>query len=173
MDERSVDIFAMIHEGSSASGQVALADLPRLASLLASDAGTLRWTAQGRVEGEARTGTRLILVLDAQARPALACGKCLEPVEVELVVASTLLVVADEALAAELDEQEMEIDVVAGSRHFDLLGLLEDEAILALPPLASHEDCAPPSLAAEDAEEPAGPLAGLAAFKRDGPARPQ
>ncbi len=173
MDERSIDIFAMIHEGSSVAGQEALSNLPRLASLLASTAGTLRWTAQGRVEGDPRTGTRLYLVLEAQARPALPCGKCLEPVEVELVVARRLLVVADEAMAAELDEQEMEIDVIAGSRHFDLLALLEDEAILALPPLAAHEDCAPPGLGADDGEEHAGPLAGLAAFKRGGPVRPQ
>lgn len=168
MSARTIDIFGMIRAGERLAGEEALAALPRLASLLAGVDGTLCWTARGECRRDPLGGEEMLLVLAAAATPALACGKCLGPVTVDLRVARTLRVVADEATAAALDELESEIDVIAGSRQFDLIALLEDEAILALPLLAAHEHCAAPAVAGDREEERTRPLAGLAAFRRGG-----
>ena len=172
MDYRAFDIFAWIRAGGEARGTSELAQMPRLASLLADQAGTLDWSARGWIERAIGGGQALMLELAASARPMLACSNCAEPVAVGLAFERTLRVVADEASAEHLDEQETEIDVIAGSRHFDLLELVEDEAILALPALARHENCEiPPQWRAGDEqheEAAAGSLAALARFRKGG-----
>ncbi len=173
MDHRAIDIFGWIRAGSAARGDLQLAAMPRLASLLAADTGTLAWEARGWLEQGHGGDAALMLQVRASARPMLSCSNCLEPVAADLVVDRTLRIVADEASAARLDEQEPEIDVIAGSRRFDLLELIEDEAILALPPLARHAQCAAPGQW-DDADDdvangPSGSLAALASLRKGGP----
>lgn len=170
MNESSVDIFGWIRAGAHARGELPLAAMPRLAEMLASESGSLTWEAIGRPERDPLGGERLMLTVRARARPALQCARCLEPVAVDLTVERTLCIVANEALAERLDEQEAEIDVLAGSLHFDLLELVEDEAILALVPFATHEKCVAPRRSDEDEGLPTGALAGLAALKGGGTA---
>jgi uncharacterized protein len=81
-----------------------------------------------------------------------------------------MLFVDDEAAAAELDA-ESEDDVLVSSAHFDLLALVEDELLLALPIVPRHDACPAPLPAPSDdlSEEPrANPFAALAALKRGG-----
>lgn len=172
MDHRAIDIFGWIHTGGEARGDLQLAQMERLVSLLADDVGTLGWEARGWVEQAMGGEEAMMLQLRASARPLLTCSNCLEPVAVDLSLDRTLRIVADEAVAARLDELNPDIDVIAGSRHFDLLELIEDEAILALPPLARHDLCVPPRRLRDDdddeQEQPRGSLAALASLKKGG-----
>jgi uncharacterized protein len=80
--------------------------------------------------------------------------------------------VEDEAQAAELDA-ELDDDVLALPRWLDLVELIEDELLLALPLVPRHAVCPVPlpmALEAETApaEEAPHPFAALAALKRPG-----
>lgn len=172
MDHKAIDIFGWIHTGGEARGDLQLAQMERLVSLLADEAGSLSWEARGWVERALGGDEAMMLQLHATARPLLTCSNCLEPVAVDLAFDRTLRIVADEASAARLDELDPEVDVIAGSRHFDLLELIEDEAILALPPLARHDQCAAPGrlrdAGADPEEQSTGSLAALASLMKGG-----
>lgn len=102
-------------------------------------------------------------------------GDSLQRMPLALQAERSFLFVRDEATAAQLDE-ELEDDVLVLPRQLDLLELVEDELILALPLVPRHETCPQPlPMSAADAGWPAEeaephPFAALAALKK--PPRP-
>jgi uncharacterized protein len=89
----------------------------------------------------------------------------------EIVAQRSFLFVHGENTAAELDN-DSEDDVLALTRSLDLVELIEDELLLALPLVPRHETCPQPLLAGEPEaladDEPPHPFAALAALKRGG-----
>ena len=70
------------------------------------------------------------------------------------------------------------MDLLVSSRRFDLAALVEDEAIMALPPAPRHDDCSAPAVAdapaagegadagpGDAAPAPRNPFGALAALK--------
>ena len=92
----------------------------------------------------------------------LECQRCMNPVEVKLAPRVRFeLVDTEAALDADDDDRW---DAVLQSARFDLLHLLEDELLLALPFAPMHETCAPP--ADSTAGEKIMPFALLAGLKK-------
>jgi uncharacterized protein len=83
------------------------------------------------------------LQLQARATVWQTCQRCLEPVAETLDIDRSLRFVAGEDEAARLDEDSEE-DVLALTRTLDLVSLVEDELILALPLVPRHEACPNP-----------------------------
>lgn len=142
---RKLDIEAFIESGETLEGALPLTDLARLAEELAKDAnvGTLQlvsWSATGRQVPQRVGGPQLWLDLKAQGQMAMECQRCLHAVVLPMAVDHSIRFVKDEAAAAELDA-DSEDDVLALSRQFDLMGLIEDELIMALPIVPRHEHC--------------------------------
>ena len=81
--------------------------------------------------------------LQADTRLPLVCQRCLLPVDVPVAVDRSFRFVADEATAAAQDD-EAEEDLLALSRSFDLLELIEDELLMELPVAPRHEVCPEP-----------------------------
>lgn len=169
-----VDSRELARTAARLEGSFEIARLERLASLLASPAGRLAWRARGE-RRERADGHNDFLHLELAATPILACVRCLGEVAVPLQLARSFRLVASEAQAASEDADETELDVLAGGARFDLGELVEDEAIMALPAIARHEDCTLPGQAGQGiAEMPADegdrirPFAGLAALKKTG-----
>lgn len=170
-DVLRLDVEAFAVDAATLDGQWPLAELPRLAAS-ANEPGPdhpVTWRVAGRLV-KARVGTPEVW-LDLQARVTLPlqCQRCLESVETALEVQSALRFVAGEEQAAELDA-DSEDDVLALSRALDLRELIEDELILALPLVPTHERCPEPLVAPPEdpAFERAGkpqPFAVLAALK--------
>ena len=93
---------------------------------------------------------------------SVECQRCMNPVEVRLAPRVRFeLVDAEAALDADDDDRW---DAVLHSERFDLLHLLEDELLLALPFAPMHEACAAP--ARSSAGEKAMPFALLAGLKK-------
>ena len=178
---RRLDIEAFVDSGEALSQATSLTDLPRLGELAHPGArptadDLVHWEAQGSLRP--RTGGAPERWLHLQARTAvrLECQRCLDPVDTPLAFERRFLFVADEAAAARL-AADQEDDVLVISRSFDLLELVEDELLLALPLVPRHETCPrPPAMnfeadEAEDepveAERP-NPFAALAALKKSG-----
>lgn len=150
MNERTylphkLDLGAFINEESRLEGLLPLANLSRLASGLAQDLELaplepLSWWAEGRLEPQRVGAPQLWLDLHAEGNFPWECQRCLQPVFIPVTVNHTVRFVADEAAAAELDA-DSEFDVLAISRQFDLLALIEDELIMAQPIVPRHDEC--------------------------------
>lgn len=106
---------------------------------------TVQWQAQGElVETAAGSGVgsaaQVWLHLQAQATLPQICQRCLADVDLTLDVDRAYRFVADEA-TAEAQDDDCEEDVLALSREFNLMELIEDELLMALPLVPRHEVC--------------------------------
>ncbi len=115
---------------------LAIADLPRLRSQLAS--------GEGRVTGQVRFGRdRGVPVVDVEisARAELICQRCLAPFACPVECGGRVAMVADAAEAERVPE-ELETILAPGHR-ISVRDLVEEELLLALPivPLHAGRDC--------------------------------
>jgi uncharacterized protein len=102
--------------------------------------GLVSYSVQGERKNAGASNEEIWLHLSASAVLPLTCQRCLGPVELPVSVQRSFRFVENEALAAILDE-ESEEDVLALSKDFDLLELVEDELIMGLPTVPKHEVC--------------------------------
>jgi uncharacterized protein len=172
-----VDIPAFAADARPESGTLDARTLPRVAEALhLADHGDVpveaHWSARGelrRVRGEIETWMDLQITLEAP----LECQRCLETVTLPLQIERAFVFAASEDQAALWDE-EREEDVLVSSRNFDLLALIEDEIVLALPLVPRHDTCprtlrtsvGEEELAASTPEEVKHPFAALAQLRK-------
>ncbi len=156
-----IDTFEFCRHRERRDGQFAVADLTRLAGELADESGVLIWSLQG---GSNKSG-HLQLTLKISGAVQLRCQRCLTSFEFPIESESALVLAADEKSADELEEllDDDRVDVIVGSREFDIVQLIEDEALLALPLAPKHELC--PDNAALDALKGAKKESPFAALK--------
>lgn len=174
-DPRRLDLQRLADEAATLDGQWPLGSLDRLTTdaAVAGD-GQVHWTLVAERRPVAGGGADPWLHLHADAAVRLTCQRCLQPVEAALAVQRSFRFVADEAEAERLDEAADDEDVLAlpPRGRLDLLPLLEDELILALPLVPMHEACPEPLPQPEDAPDAAPaahPFAALAALKQQKP----
>lgn len=140
----ALDIHEFTRRGDAAGAREPIASFERLASLLVSTDGALGWHVEGRSAVGHDGARQAFMSLSLQARPRMRCVRCLEPIEVELALEREFRFVSTEAQAEREDADDDELDVLVASRRFDLGALVEDEAIMALPPAPRHDDCQAP-----------------------------
>jgi uncharacterized protein len=170
---RHLDIAAFAAAGATLQGHDALTKFERLLdeSEGREPGRQVHWQAEGHQQADASGHARNWLHLRAEAMLSLTCQRCLAPVDVALNVAQDFRFVADEQ-QAEAEDEASEEDVLALSRDFDLLSLVEDELLMALPFAPVHDTCpSAPRLHAQDADfvdEPAkpNPFAALSGLKK-------
>ena len=163
---RVVDPVAMARRGANIASTTAVSHMERLCSALASDDGMIDWQAEFESVNRNDGGYQSWLTLRFKAPVELACSFCAEPMATILDGEARFMFVNSEDEAARLDEQADDFDVLATDERFDLLGLLEDELIMAVPLLAHHETCPGNAEAADQAsenDERQQPFEGLAA----------
>jgi uncharacterized protein len=171
LDPRRLDVAAAAAAGAALDGRWPLSDLTRLADGAAGQVDEpVAWSARFEQRRELGAAPQAWLLLQAQARVARECQRCLQPVLLSLDMNRAFRFAPSEDEAAALDA-DSEDDVLVLSRHFDLRELVEDELLLAMPIVPMHEQCLSPLLGAvpdEPAAEaaPAHPFAALAAWKR-------
>ena len=144
-----LDVSGFARSGGLLQGTLPLATLARLAESAVSPAdteaeGTCAWQAEGLLKQPPGGAPEVRLRLQARATVWLACQRCLQPAEHALQVDRTLRFVATEEEAERLDEASEDEDVLALDHALDLLALVEDELILALPIVPRHERCPQP-----------------------------
>jgi uncharacterized protein len=116
------------------------------------------------------------LRLQASARVARECQRCLQPMRIALAAERRIFFVEGEDAAAALDA-ESDDDVLALTPALDLRSLVEDELLLALPLVPRHEVCPQPlprPFVEEETEASPGekPFAALASLKLKQGSRP-
>ncbi|MDR2032067.1 MAG: YceD family protein [Azoarcus sp.] len=162
---RIADVFRFAAERRALAGEIAVSLFERLADQLVDSEGAVRWRLAGSFDAEGRPR----LYLEASGRLTLRCQRCLGRLAWELTVAAALLPVrAGQALPEdELENDEVDVVEVDGDGEVDVLSLIEDEILLALPIVPRHEDCAAPRPTETDGdgasrgESPFAALAGL------------
>ncbi len=166
-----LDVPAFAAAGATLTGQVPMARLGRLTAECETGASNaVDWEATGELRDMNSPSPQQWVRLCARAKLARTCQRCLQPMLVELMVDRWFCFVADEATASALDD-EMEDDVLVSSRSLDLIELLEDELLLAMPLVPRHEVCAEPSAgfsagsAQSAADERPHPFAALAKMR--------
>lgn len=112
-------------------GWIPLAAFSRLATLLERDTGEVQIALQFTLDDELRP-----LVRGSAAAPAcVACQRCLESVDLELVASIDMVLVKSEDEAREMLPRRD--TVVFSEERVELVTLLEDDLILSLP----HDAC--------------------------------
>lgn len=134
-----IDAFDFSRREERREGDVMVADLPRLAAELANGSGVLHWTLQGAADrlGHAQ------LALSVTGAVQLQCQRCLTLFAFDIVSESVLVLAKDESSADEIDAllDDDAVDVIVASCVFDVIQLIEDEALLALPLAPKHDTC--------------------------------
>ena len=144
-DPRRLDVAAFAKAQARLDGRQPVRDFARLAELVLQDpAAEVAWTVEGRWHQPTGGEPERRLHLRAQAPVRMSCQRCLEPADLVLVVDRTLRFVRDEREAELLDEASEDEDVLALPPRLDVVELLEDELILALPLVPRHESCPSP-----------------------------
>lgn len=134
------DPIKFANEARSVSGQVGLAELSRLEGVLAVPDGVLDWALEGYRGEDGKPYLRLSM----QASPVLHCQRCLSSLAWRFDHVSVLQLVRP---GTQISDEELEIeefDTIEGLADFDVLALVEDEMLLALPIAPRHEECVPP-----------------------------
>ena len=174
---RHLNVAAFTQAKAAISGEELLQNYERLAQELQAPAPdlTLKWQATGESRTAVDGSVRPAIHLQVQANVPLTCQRCMEAVHTPIDVDRHFIFVPDEATAAAMDD-DSEDDVLEMSTDFNLLGLIEDEVLMALPLVPRHDVCPTgviQSAQTDDfndvAEEKPNPFAALAALKSQKP----
>ena len=133
---------------------------------------TVNWKATAELRPGADAEGDVWLHLAARTSVPLTCQRCMGTVATPLEVDQWYRFVATEDIAMAEDDASEE-DLLVMAPQFDLLAVLEDELLMALPLVPMHGECPVPAVMrlGEDAlAEPAGdkpnPFAMLAQLKK-------
>ena len=148
---RRLDVKSFAEEGGTLAGEEALRTHERLLAETQGRGGEtpVSWSVTGEIRNPNHVQPEVWLHLKTSTVMSLTCQRCLAPVEVPVALARDFRFVTDEQTAAAQDD-ESEEDVLALSRTFDLLELVEDELLMEMPLAPRHETCPPVHLVVED-----------------------
>lgn len=151
-DHRFIDVFELARTGQQVEGHRPLANLPRLAPMLAGASADLRFRYRGHLDARRRSAGTLQIEADVPLR----CDRCGATLTLPVAVHSSFYFVHSEAELARIPVDDSEDEPLLGNRRFDLDELIEDELILACPISPRHAGCQ--SDLQTDAETAAAPV---------------
>ncbi len=133
---RIEDPFAFARAGGLQSGQVVMADMPRLQDRLAGNAGKVDYVVRGGLDQLQRPQ----LLLEIAGTAALRCDRCLAPLDFALRLRSRVLLMTPGTIPPDDDDPETPewIETEAGP-GLDLQELVEDEIVLGMPLSVRHD----------------------------------
>lgn len=134
-----IDAFTFCQHREQREGSTKIADFPRLSAECANADGVLNWTLLGGVN---QLGLPQ-LTLTVCGQFPLMCQRCLMPFDFEVDSQSELILAKNDDHADEIEGmlEDDEVDVVVGSKTFNVMELIEDEALLAIPQSPKHAVC--------------------------------
>ena len=173
-DAQHLNIEAFAKASSTLNGTEVLSRFERLQDE-AQGAGAqnlVQFATTGLTRPDGAAGEQVWLALTAEVALPQTCQRCLAPVDVPVSFEREFRFVASEEVAA-VEDEESEEDVLVLSRDFNLLELIEDELLMALPVVPKHEVCpgnvklqVADSDFVEESQEKPNPFAVLAQLKK-------
>ncbi len=136
-----VDPFKLVEQGRLFEGRIPQQDFSRLQELLFSDNENKNNLIAVNLEFT-RTDTRLPVIKGhIKAELQMVCNRCLEATDLSIDSTLEVVLVGSDAQAERLQEG-FDIWLVEDQTLF-LRDFIEDEILLAMPIVISHEDCVP------------------------------
>lgn len=106
-----------------------------------SEGSAVRWKAEGSMRAGSVLGAlQPWLHLTGEGCVPMTCQRCLQTVNVVVTFDRLFRFAADDA-TAEFEDEHAEEDVLTLRSDFPLRELVEDELLLAMPPVPMHEVC--------------------------------
>lgn len=131
---RIEDPFGFARAAGRQVGEIAIAQLQRLADRLTDDRGTVSFVVHGTHDRRQRP----MLELEVSGVLRLRCDRCLAPLDYRLALQSRVLLAQPGATVQDDDDPETPEWIEAG-RDLDLVELVEDEILLGLPLSVRHD----------------------------------
>jgi uncharacterized protein len=157
-NEFVIDSISFAKKCESLQGKIAVSSLERVRDDLASTQGEIEFHLQGGMDGRSRPS----LTLSISGQVMLTCQRCLADLAHALNLSSRLVLVASEAELPSLDAEDEDADVVLASGKMNMLEILEDEIILALPMAPKHDfECVGTNNADDNSSAKRGPFSIL------------
>lgn len=155
-----IDSLDFARRGGELSGDVPVAELPRMTDLLADSEGKISYVVRGLTGKDGNP--QLELILDGQCD--LRCQRCLNALSYPVKLVSKLRLVT-EGEVEKTDIEDDEVDNIPAEKHLDVLALLEEELLLSLPIAPKHGlgEC---QIAVEGLSRSNNPFAVLAGLKK-------
>jgi uncharacterized protein len=150
------------------SGIVAGSDLGRACDMLHEQTASVEWVLRGEQNQRVDGGVEQYLALTLKGTADMVCLRCLGTVTIPIEEDRQLRLAKDEEQAEKLDLEDDWIDAIVGGNRFDVLALVEDEVILALPFSPMHEACESPA-GGDVADKRPNPFLVLAQMKKPNP----
>jgi uncharacterized protein len=173
-DPLRLNVASFAQSAASIEGSVPLSGFDRLMEESGGQGGLIpvRFALQGSMQVDPAGLEEPWMHLGASTTLVQVCQRCLGAVDIEVQFERDFRFVATEALA-EVEDEESEEDVLVLSRSFNLLELIEDELLMAMPPVPKHSMCpnpvklaaADPGFVAVTTAQP-NPFAALQALKK-------
>lgn len=160
MSQRGVisDPFKFAAEGRSLSRRIPLAELSRLADVLVETNGEVEYSLSGELGLDRQPRLRLV----ASGVLRLRCQRCLGAMDWPLDIESVLQLVRPGALIPDGELEIDEFDAIEAMADMDVLSLVEDEIVLAVPIAPRHVSCeAPRPMGGADEKSPFAALGKL------------
>ena len=135
MDARPfIDSLDFARNGREISGEILVAELPRLQAMLENPQGILSYSVSGGVD---KHGTHFLdVAVTGQCR--LRCQRCLNGLDYPVSL-DTRLLLNDQASLDALGDDDKEFDSILADTHLNVLDMLEEEILLSLPIAPKHE----------------------------------
>ncbi len=155
-----IDSSEFSRQGRVIEGTVPLAILQRLKHELLDAEGDLSVRLEGWQDNGGKCGLRLAVAGGVRLR----CQRCLEGIDLPLDIGSRFQLIRPGEDWPDDDLENDEMDAIAAEKELDVLALIEDEVLLALPIVARHAQCQPPQTAGID--HGTSPFKALAVLKK-------
>jgi uncharacterized protein len=137
-----LNLQELAQDGQPWSETTFIKDLQRLAAevqvLTPTDA--VQWQVTGELRPQAGAEDQVWLHLTAEANVPLTCQRCMTTVATPVDVDQWYRFVDSEEIAMAEDDEAKE-DLLVMAPQFDLMALLEDELLMALPLVPMHDTC--------------------------------
>ncbi|HWX10773.1 MAG TPA: DUF177 domain-containing protein [Trinickia sp.] len=149
VNPHELDVFEFARSGRQAAGCVRVVQMPRMLAEVPVDAPerdtVFTWQAEGSTQPELQDdgseAAQPYLRLAVHGFAWLECQRCLAPYEQTFDIDATYRLVLTEEEADEYPLDEDELEVIVGSRQFNLVELIEEELLLSVPLVPKHEVC--------------------------------
>lgn len=136
-----VDSAAFAREGRQVSGVKPVSQFERLAEVVVAESGDVQFAVTGFCDEDRNA---LFLDIVASGTLMLRCERCLEAMPWPVRAEGRLLLVPPGQPLPDEELDEEAFDPIHASTTLELLPLVEDEVLLALPYAPRHEQCEPP-----------------------------
>jgi uncharacterized protein len=155
-----IDSLDFARRGGELSGEVPVAELPRMTDLLADSEGKISYVLRGLAGKDGHP--RLELMVDGECN--LRCQRCLNALTYPIKLVSNLRLIS-EGEVDNSDIEDDEVDSIPAEKRLDVLALLEEELLLSLPIAPKHGlgEC---QIAVEGLNRSNNPFAVLAGLKK-------